>query len=282
MAKMIYEERNLKAIAQLGDKTKVMAMDWYNYCKANKIEILITETIRSVATQKQNVAKGASQTMRSYHIVGQAIDFVPVKSNGAIDYSAYEKQPYIKALQYAKKIGFGWGGDWKTFKDKPHLENKTIAYGSDTFKTRGSLPNVSRPSQEVSKPTAASSSLIKKGDRGQAVKEVQGHLVRHGYKVSTDGIFGAGTEQGVKSFQKDNGLIADGIVGAKTLEELKASAVKIGQVTSDVWSHSKPDTKASTRVKILAKGSKWKVYGEENGMYKIGNEYVSKSYIKLV
>jgi peptidoglycan LD-endopeptidase CwlK len=54
---MTYDDRNKKAIAQLGDKTKAMAWDWYNYCIANSIDILITETIRTVEEQKLTLPK---------------------------------------------------------------------------------------------------------------------------------------------------------------------------------------------------------------------------------
>ena len=57
--------------------------------------------------------------------------------------------------------------------------------------------------------------MLKKGDRGEQVKEVQQML-----GITADGIFGSGTESSVKKFQKDNGLIADGIVGSKTYETL--------------------------------------------------------------
>ena len=57
--------------------------------------------------------------------------------------------------------------------------------------------------------------MLKKGDRGEQVKEVQQML-----GITADGIFGSGTESSVKKFQSDNGLIADGIVGSKTYETL--------------------------------------------------------------
>ena len=57
--------------------------------------------------------------------------------------------------------------------------------------------------------------MLKKGDRGEQVKEVQQML-----GITADGIFGSGTESSVKKFQTDNGLIADGIVGSKTYETL--------------------------------------------------------------
>jgi peptidoglycan hydrolase-like protein with peptidoglycan-binding domain len=57
--------------------------------------------------------------------------------------------------------------------------------------------------------------MLKKGDSGSQVKEVQQML-----GINDDGIFGSGTESSVKKFQSDKGLVSDGIVGSKTYETL--------------------------------------------------------------
>lgn len=49
---------------------------------------------------------------------------------------------------------------------------------------------------------------------------IQATLVYHGAKIDIDGAFGPVTETAVKSFQKANGLTADGIVGPNTYEKL--------------------------------------------------------------
>ncbi|RCW61961.1 MULTISPECIES: LysM peptidoglycan-binding domain-containing protein [Halanaerobium] len=68
---------------------------------------------------------------------------------------------------------------------------------------------------------AASAFQVRLNDRGRDVIEVQKYLETLGYNVSTDGIFGKTTEDAVKSFQKNNSLKIDGIVGGRTLELLK-------------------------------------------------------------
>ena len=57
--------------------------------------------------------------------------------------------------------------------------------------------------------------IVKRGDRGDAVKAVQEKL-----ELGADGIFGPQTETAVKNFQHSKGLQADGIVGPATIAAL--------------------------------------------------------------
>ncbi len=52
------------------------------------------------------------------------------------------------------------------------------------------------------------------------VKIIQDALLREGYQLNVDGIYGKETEQIVRKFQKSNSLAVDGVVGAKTWELL--------------------------------------------------------------
>jgi g-D-glutamyl-meso-diaminopimelate peptidase len=57
------------------------------------------------------------------------------------------------------------------------------------------------------------------GSRGPNVKLIQSLLARIGYNPGAiDGIFGTQTQQAVIAFQRDNGLVPDGIVGPATWE----------------------------------------------------------------
>jgi len=61
---------------------------------------------------------------------------------------------------------------------------------------------------------------VRKGSSGEAVKACQSQLKSKGYAVTVDGVFGTGTESAVKKFQKDKGLLVDGIVGLDTWSKL--------------------------------------------------------------
>ena len=70
-------------------------------------------------------------------------------------------------------------------------------------------------------PGVISAASLRYGSRGDDVIKVQKRLKQWGYySGSVDGIFGSGTLAAVKSFQRKNGLAADGIVGPKTAAAL--------------------------------------------------------------
>ncbi|ACO47856.1 N-acetylmuramoyl-L-alanine amidase [Deinococcus deserti] len=63
---------------------------------------------------------------------------------------------------------------------------------------------------------------VRRGDSGPAVQAAQGQLAARGYGVTADGVFGAGTESAVRSFQSSRGLTSDGIVGPNTWHALES------------------------------------------------------------
>lgn len=77
----------------------------------------------------------------------------------------------------------------------------------------------------ITTPVTTNPNTLKYGDSGSRVTELQTALVKLGYNTNgVDGRFGAGTQRAVISFQKANGLEADGLAGTKTLELLYKKA----------------------------------------------------------
>lgn len=80
----------------------------------------------------------------------------------------------------------------------------------------------------ATKPSTVRDYLLS-GDNGSKVKTLQSNLVRVGYTLTVDGIFGKATENAVKGFQLANGLVVDGIAGKATLSLLEARALKLNK-----------------------------------------------------
>ena len=59
--------------------------------------------------------------------------------------------------------------------------------------------------------------IIKNGSRGDEVKALQEKMIRLGYDLKADGIFGDGTEKVVRNLQSLFGYTVDGIIGDGTM-----------------------------------------------------------------
>lgn len=90
----------------------------------SSVDFAVLEGVRTMERQKQLVAAGASQTMRSRHLTGHAVDLGAIV-DGQVrwDWPLYDR---IAAAmkQAAGELGvpLEWGGDWTTFKDGPHFQ----------------------------------------------------------------------------------------------------------------------------------------------------------------
>ncbi len=101
---------------------------WLNACEYAGLDILITNTLRTIAEQNALYAKGRTEPGNrvtnakggySFHNYGLAIDFCPMV-NGICAWTRIDL--FDKAGRLAKKFGFEWGGDWENFKDRPHIQ----------------------------------------------------------------------------------------------------------------------------------------------------------------
>lgn len=78
---------------------------------------------------------------------------------------------------------------------------------------------------DPSVPPVKSHSMLKKGDKGADVIELQHQLNYWGFDLRTDGDFGNVTLKAVKTFQKDHGILSDGVVGQYTWDKLLNSSI---------------------------------------------------------
>lgn len=181
----------------------------------------------------------------------------------------------VKTKLYSRKPNF-WG-----------LMTKYFDYG-DTASTPVPTPT----------PTTCKlgDRLLKKGSKGDDVKELQTNLIKLGYSCGScgaDGDFGSGTLNAVKAFQKGHGCSVDGQYGPKSHAAMVAALEKLSGTTT-------PSTKTVTITggsvnirkgpgtsygvfKVAHKGDKFECIGEKsNGWFPIkvngGNYWVSAKY----
>ncbi|WP_035430845.1 M15 family metallopeptidase [Bacillus sp. UNC322MFChir4.1] len=281
---MKYHTRNVNNLNKLGDHTKAAAFKWYQYCLDNGIEVLIYETIRTIEQQRENVRKGASQTMRSYHLVGQALDFVPIQSDGSEDWEGYWREPWVSAIRYAKNIGFEWGGDWQGFVDSPHLQFNYRGYGTDTFGS-GAQDAEDSPSTE--------------SDNNEGIAYIEGSNVnlRNGpgtwygvirqlnkgesYKVwgQSNGWLNLGGDQWVYN---DSSYINYCGSSAPSQPSSSSDGVGVVTITADVLRvRTGPGTNYDI-VKNVYQGEQYQSWGYKDGWYNVGgDQWVSGDYVSF-
>lgn len=127
-------------------------------CYKKGIYIVIVQGLRTIEEQNALYAQGRNGDKRpivtnakgghSNHNFGVAIDFALLRSDGVsiswdtnADYNSDKKADWFQVVEEAKKLGFMWGGDWKSFKDMPHFE---MTFGLSTSQYRnGAIPSQS-------------------------------------------------------------------------------------------------------------------------------------------
>ncbi|MFD1776997.1 M15 family metallopeptidase [Paenibacillus rhizophilus] len=107
-------------------------------CYNRGVMIVITQGLRTYAEQDGLYAKGRTAPGEivtnarggySNHNFGLAVDFALLLLDGRTiswdmqrDDDGDKTTDWMEVVQEAKALGFAWGGDWKKFKDYPHLE----------------------------------------------------------------------------------------------------------------------------------------------------------------
>jgi N-acetylmuramoyl-L-alanine amidase len=147
--------------------------------------------------------------------------------------------------------------------------------------------------------------VLRKGDKGSAVKELQQRLIIAGFslpKYGADGDYGDETVAAVKGFQKTVGISADGIYGPvtdKKLDQYKKPSgipvkgtIKIVNVNSAAFVMNAPDRIKAKNIGTLKKGTKIDISGSVKGrnnhdgywevIYKGRRAYISGQFGKLV
>lgn len=96
------------------------------------VDFVINEGLRTIERQRELLRIRATTTLNSRHLTGHAIDFyayVDINKDGKVTFEEMSNPRLMKqiadAMKYAASelaIPVVWGGDWRKFKDYPHVE----------------------------------------------------------------------------------------------------------------------------------------------------------------
>jgi len=138
---------SIKRIATLHPKLRSEAGNILLECEKANVSIRITSAFRTPEEQdslfeqgrtKPGVIVTNAKRWQSYHNYGLAVDICLYRKDGSISYSAKEDldndgiADWFEVVAIFKKYGWEWAGDWKTFKEFPHLQ-KTFGYKEITL-----------------------------------------------------------------------------------------------------------------------------------------------------
>jgi peptidoglycan L-alanyl-D-glutamate endopeptidase CwlK len=217
-------------------------------CSDNGLMIGIGECLRTVAEQDALYAQGrtapgnivtnvSGSAYSSQHQWGVAFDFYRDDGTGAYNEAG---QFFEKVGLYAKSIGLGWGGDWTSIVDRPHLYlsdwgstptplkreygtpanfmatwNRNINAAENSPDKKPATPS-QKPNTPPQKLSTATANLI--------IRNIQSWCNNYSKTgLILDGIYGSKTKKGLcKSLQHfhninyDAKLVEDGIFGNST------------------------------------------------------------------
>ena len=158
--------------------------------------------------------------------VTAATSTAPAQSGSTLSLKRGDKGEAVKALQTSLiTLGYLTGSADGVFGTATMTAVKAFQSASGvTADGLAGSKTLSLLEKAVEKAASQTSTSLKKGSSGDAVKTLQKQLIELGYlSGSADGVFGAQTETALKEFQRSQGITADGVAGTRTTTALTAA-----------------------------------------------------------
>jgi hypothetical protein len=194
-------------MTKLHPKVQDLAVKLVAECEKIGLHIKITDCVRSKEEQNGiNASRTNCKFPSSYHNWGLAFDFCryeDVDKDGKISDDAYNDKGdfFRKVGQVGKSIGLGWGGDFKSLYDGPHMEYKGLGTRSQIEAKYRTPENFFR-SFAMAKPTKT----ITKDSPEEEIRWLQHNLnqAMQDYSdynpIKEDGKYGGQSKKAVRSF----------------------------------------------------------------------------------
>lgn len=201
-------------------------------CEEQGLKVGIGECVRTVAEQDAQYAKGRTDkssgivtnckgsTYSSPHQWGIAFDFYRNDGKGAYNTSG---QFFEKVGELAKTLGLEWGGDWKSFVDRPHIQ---LPYWGSTTSKLKSLYGTPSKFDDTWYPIQPTET-VKAGSSLNDVNWVQNEICKlTTINICIDRHWGNQTASAISQYQQMLGWDGSRKAGAKTIAALAKGRVK--------------------------------------------------------
>ncbi len=131
MSKFIFSQRSENNLIGVNPLLVKIA---YRALAISTVDFAVTEGVRTLKKQKENVKKGVSKTLNSRHLTGDAIDILPSAIKPGMEWQAHFFEPVLMAFKQAAEeegVILRFGKNWKSdpslpietrFPDYPHIE----------------------------------------------------------------------------------------------------------------------------------------------------------------
>ncbi len=218
-----------------------------SFAEGKNFLVTAGELGRSPEAQAQQLREGRHHTMDSMHLRKCAIDLNFFVEEGG-------RTEWVHSLEKLEVLGKywedldprnGWGGRQQGVLEMAHFERDLGAWPSSSTSaldppaqeretTAVSTPE--RPAAVSSAPTAGTPPTLRRG-RGERkdILVLQEKLVKLKLLDNPSGEFDARTEKAAIVFQRQHGLVADGIVGAKTWDVLDTAISGSAALANPRW-----------------------------------------------
>ena len=125
----------------------------YEAIKVTKIDFGVIEGLRTEEKQKQLVESGASQTMKSKHLEGRAVDLMAyIGGRGSWELNVYDEiADAMKEAAVKVDVAVRWGAAWTVTDIREWEGNMEEAMNSyvDTRRSQGRRPFIDAPHFEL-------------------------------------------------------------------------------------------------------------------------------------
>lgn len=145
--------RNSRDMEALRPDVAANCRVWHRRCQAAGLRVLVTNTVRDDAYQEYLYQQGRTRPgaivtngrVPTFHSerAGLAWDFC--KNVPGQEYS--DPDFFSRAAAIAKEMGFSWGGDWRGFPDRPHIQWDCGGQWTSAMIRAGKLPPLMPPAK---------------------------------------------------------------------------------------------------------------------------------------